>query len=168
MFENTEIEDIEGTPLTATTAEGHRIHCEHVLIATHVPLQGRTALLPATLLQSKLAPYTSYAVGGWAPRGTLPEALFWDNGDPYNYLRVDRRHDHDFVIFGGEDHKTGQVEKTARLFRAARSARQAARARAQHHASLVGPGQSRPTTACLTSARRRSASSSRPAFPATA
>jgi len=116
VYENTEIEEIEGTPLTATTTDGHRIHCEHVLIATHVPLMGKSSLLPATLLQSKLAPYTSYVVGGWAPRGTIPEALFWDNGDPYDYLRVDRRADHDFVIVGGEDHKTGQVEKTADCF----------------------------------------------------
>jgi glycine/D-amino acid oxidase-like deaminating enzyme/nitrite reductase/ring-hydroxylating ferredoxin subunit len=113
VFENTEIEDIEGTPITATSTDGHRIHCEHVLIATHVPLQGKSGLLPATFLQSKLAPYLSYVVGGWVPRGTAPEALFWDTGDPYDYLRIDRRHDHDFVIFGGEDHKTGQVEETS-------------------------------------------------------
>jgi Rieske Fe-S protein len=112
VFENTNIEDIEGTPITATTSGGHRIHCERVLIATHVPLQGMTSLLPATVLQSKLAPYSSYALGGWVKRGSVPEALFWDTGDPYDYLRVDRRHDHDFVIFGGEDHKTGQVDDT--------------------------------------------------------
>jgi len=116
IYEGTEVQDIEGTPITATTADGHRIHCEHVLIATHVPLQGKSGLVPATLLQSKLAPYSSYAVGGWVPRGTVPEALFWDTGDPYDYLRVDRRHDHDFVIFGGEDHKTGQVEETSACF----------------------------------------------------
>ncbi len=116
VFEQTEIEEIEGTPITATTRDGHRIHCEHLLIATHVPLQGKVGLLPATFLQSKLAPYTSYALGGWVPRGTIHEALFWDTGDPYNYMRVDRRHDHDFVIFGGEDHKTGQVEDTTACF----------------------------------------------------
>jgi glycine/D-amino acid oxidase-like deaminating enzyme/nitrite reductase/ring-hydroxylating ferredoxin subunit len=116
VYESTEIEDIEGTPITATTTGGHRIHCEHVLVATHVPLQGKSGLLPATLLQSKLAPYSSYVVGGWVPRGTVPEALFWDTGDPYDYLRVDRRHDHDFVIFGGEDHKTGHVEETSQCF----------------------------------------------------
>jgi len=116
VFEQTEIEEIEGTPITATTRDGHRIHCEHMLIATHVPLQGKVGLLPATVLQSKLAPYTSYVVGGWVPRGTVDEALFWDTGDPYDYLRVDRRHDHDFVIFGGEDHKTGQVEGTTECF----------------------------------------------------
>jgi glycine/D-amino acid oxidase-like deaminating enzyme/nitrite reductase/ring-hydroxylating ferredoxin subunit len=116
IFEQTEIQDVEGTPITATTRDGHRIHCEHVFIATHVPLQGKTGLLPATVLQSKLAPYSSYVVGGWVPRGSVHEALYWDTGDPYDYIRVDRRHDHDFIIFGGEDHKTGQVEETADCF----------------------------------------------------
>lgn len=116
IFEHTNVDSVEGTPITATTADGYHIHCEHLLVATHVPLQGKSGLLPAVFLQSKIAPHTSYVVGGWAPRGTVPEALFWDTGDPYDYLRVDRRHDHDFVIFGGEDHKTGQVEDTAQRF----------------------------------------------------
>ena len=116
VFEGTEIGEIEGTPITATTKDGHRIHCEHVLIATHVALQGKSGFLPATFLQSKLGPYNSYVIGGWVPRGTVPEALYWDTGDPYDYMRVDRRHDHDFIIFGGEDHKTGQVEQTTECF----------------------------------------------------
>jgi glycine/D-amino acid oxidase-like deaminating enzyme/nitrite reductase/ring-hydroxylating ferredoxin subunit len=116
VFENTNIEEIEGSPVTARTDDGHRIHCGHLLLATHVPLQGKTSMVPATLLQSKLAPYTSYAVGGWLTRGAVPEALFWDTRDAYDYLRVDRRHDHDFVIFGGEDHKTGQVEHTTECY----------------------------------------------------
>jgi Rieske Fe-S protein len=117
VFEQTDIEEIEGAPTTATTRDGHRIHCEHLLIATHVPLQGKASLVPAALFQSKLAAYSSYVVGGWVPRGTVHEALYWDTGDPYNYLRVDRRHDHDFVIYGGEDHKTGQVEHTSDCFK---------------------------------------------------
>ena len=116
VFEQTNVDEIEGTPITATTSNGARIHCEHVLVATHVPLQGKSGFLPATLLQSKLAPYSTYVVGGWVSRGTTHEALYWDTGDPYDYLRVDRRHDHDYVIFGGEDHKTGQVEDTEGCF----------------------------------------------------
>jgi glycine/D-amino acid oxidase-like deaminating enzyme/nitrite reductase/ring-hydroxylating ferredoxin subunit len=112
VYESTTIEEIDGSPITATTTDGHRVHCGHVLVATHVPLLGKTNLVSATLLQSKLAPYTSYAIGGWVKRGAVTEALYWDTGDPYDYLRVDRRHDHDYVIFGGEDHKTGQVEQT--------------------------------------------------------
>lgn len=119
VFEGTSIEEIEATPrITATTEGGHRIHCEHVFIATHVPLQGLTNLVSATFFQSKLALYSSYAAGGWVKRGTIPEALFWDTRDPYDYLRVDRRHDHDYVIFGGEDHKTGQVDDTSKCYTA--------------------------------------------------
>jgi glycine/D-amino acid oxidase-like deaminating enzyme/nitrite reductase/ring-hydroxylating ferredoxin subunit len=117
VFESTNVEEIEAAPrVTAHTVGGHAIHCGHVFIATHVPLQGMTNLVSATLLQSKLAPYTSYAVGGWVKRGTAPEALFWNTGNPYDYLRVDRRHDHDYVIFGGEDHKTGQIENTSKCY----------------------------------------------------
>jgi glycine/D-amino acid oxidase-like deaminating enzyme/nitrite reductase/ring-hydroxylating ferredoxin subunit len=118
VFETTNIEEIEGTPITATTSEGHRIHCEHVLIATHLPLMGKSGLMSATLLQSKLAGYSSYAFGGWVKRGSLTEACYWELADPYDYLRVDRRHDHDFVIYGGEDHKTGQVDDTEKCYSA--------------------------------------------------
>jgi glycine/D-amino acid oxidase-like deaminating enzyme/nitrite reductase/ring-hydroxylating ferredoxin subunit len=116
VFEGTNIHEIEGTPITATTDDEHRIHCANALVATHVPLQGKTNVLSATLMQSKLAPYTSYVIGGWVKKGGVPEAEFWDTGDPYDYLRVDRRHDHDYVIFGGEDHKTGQVVETSECY----------------------------------------------------
>jgi len=42
----------------------------------------------------------------------VPDALFWDTGDPYQYLRLDPQGDRDFVILGGEDHKTGQMSDT--------------------------------------------------------
>jgi Rieske Fe-S protein len=78
---------------------------------------GKTNLASATLLQTKLYLYTSYAVGGRVPSGILPEGLFWDTADPYRYIRIDRHEDHDYVIVGGEDHKTGQVEDTAACFK---------------------------------------------------
>ena len=167
VYENTEIEDIDGTPITATTSDGHRIHCEHVLIATHVPLQGKSGLLSATLLQTKLYPYSSYVVGGWIPRGTVPEALFWDTGDPYDYLRVDRRHDHDFVIFGGEDHKTGQVEDTSQCFTGWSSGSSSCCRRSALR--IAGRDRSsKPTTDFRTSANTPSASLSRRDLPGTA
>jgi hypothetical protein len=36
----------------------------------------------------------------------------WDTADPYHYLRVAPHADGDVVIFGGEDHKTGQARDT--------------------------------------------------------
>ena len=87
------------------------------MIATHTPLVGKTNLASATLLQTKLYLYTSYVVGGRVPSGLIPEALFWNTADPYQYVRVDRHRDHDYVIVGGEDHKTGQAEDTDACFR---------------------------------------------------
>ena len=50
------------------------------------------------------------------PKGVVPDALFWDTADPYHYLRIEPHRDHDLVIFGGEDHKTGQVADTSACY----------------------------------------------------
>ncbi|HEX2861036.1 MAG TPA: FAD-dependent oxidoreductase, partial [Lacunisphaera sp.] len=57
-----------------------------------------------------------YAVAAKVPSGLLPEALFWDMSDPYYYLRVERSGGHDVVVFGGEDHKTGQEADTVAAY----------------------------------------------------
>ena len=115
VFEHTASEAVEDAPLSVK-ANGHRVTCDYVVVATHTPLMGKTSAATATLLQTKLYLYTSYVVGGRLPRGMVPEALFWDTAAPYHYLRVDRRGDHDFVILGGEDHKTGQAANTTECF----------------------------------------------------
>src|SRR4029078_2665516 len=79
---------------------------------------GKTNIASALGLQTKLYLYTSYALGGRLPKGTVPEASYWDTADPYHYLRIDPHRDFDYAIFGGEDHKTGQVADTAACYRA--------------------------------------------------
>jgi glycine/D-amino acid oxidase-like deaminating enzyme/nitrite reductase/ring-hydroxylating ferredoxin subunit len=116
IFEHTESEQVTDDPLTVK-ARGRTIRCQSLVIATHTPLMGKTNLARATILQTKLYLYTSYAVGGRIPKGIAPEALYWDTSDPYYYLRIDRHRDHDVAIFGGEDHKTGQASDTKRCYR---------------------------------------------------
>jgi glycine/D-amino acid oxidase-like deaminating enzyme/nitrite reductase/ring-hydroxylating ferredoxin subunit len=111
IFENTEAGEMEEKPLAVKAGE-HRLRCRQIVIATHNPLMGVAGLTGATLFQSKLALYSSYAVGAKLPSGLLPEASFWDTDDPYYYLRVEKKRDHDYAIFGGEDHKTGQEKDT--------------------------------------------------------
>jgi len=115
IFEKSPVDDILDQPLRVKCG-AFTIRCSHVFIATHVPLQGLTGTLSAALFQTKLAPYTSYAIGAKLPSGLFPEACFWDTNDPYNYLRIDRRDGYDYAIFGGEDHKTGQVEHPVECF----------------------------------------------------
>ena len=40
-------------------------------------------------------------------------ALYWDTEDPYHYVRLQPMADHDVLIVGGEDHKTGQGNPNA-------------------------------------------------------
>jgi Rieske Fe-S protein len=44
------------------------------------------------------------------PSGSVPQLLLWDTPDPYHYIRIQQLDDHDVLIVGGEDHKTGQAE----------------------------------------------------------
>src|SRR4029077_19919759 len=106
----------ENSPLRLR-ANGRYVCCDSLVIGTHVPLMGIRGLAGATLFQNKLALYSSYAIGASLPRGTLPEALYWDTSDPYYYLRIDRRKADDYVVFGGEDHKTGQERDANDCFR---------------------------------------------------
>src|SRR6185369_8713435 len=115
VLENTEMTQVEPDPLVIHAGE-HKIKCEYLVIATHTPLMGKSSTTSATLFQSKLALYTSYVVGAPLPRGLVPEGLFWDTTEPYYYLRVDARDDHDYAIFGGEDVKTGQEKDPERNF----------------------------------------------------
>jgi len=108
VFEQTILDHIEDQPRRVVLASGHQIRCNYVVIATHNPLSGSLGAVRAGLFQSRLSLYTSYVLGAVLPRQTLPDALFWDTADPYDYLRIEQRADHQFAIFGGADAKTGQ------------------------------------------------------------
>ena len=70
--------------LVHVQANGHSVACGYVVIATHVPIMGKSGLVSASLFQTKLASYSSFVVGAKAPRETFPESLFWDTADPYH------------------------------------------------------------------------------------
>jgi glycine/D-amino acid oxidase-like deaminating enzyme/nitrite reductase/ring-hydroxylating ferredoxin subunit len=115
VFEMTAVAQVEDNP-PAVIANGRRVLCDRVVVATHNPVAGAEGFLKATAFQTKLALYTSYVVGGFAPHGSVPDALFWDTAEPYRYLRLVPAADKDLVIYGGEDHKTGQVAETTTRF----------------------------------------------------
>jgi glycine/D-amino acid oxidase-like deaminating enzyme/nitrite reductase/ring-hydroxylating ferredoxin subunit len=101
----------------AVVSNGHRVECEYIVIATHVPLMGESSMVAAILLQAELAAYSSYAIGAKIPKGRFAEASYWDTSTPYYYLRIDHHDRHDYAIMGGEDHKTGQVDDAEPRYR---------------------------------------------------
>jgi len=97
-------------------AGGHKIRCDYLGIATHNPLMGKTGVVTAALFQIRLTLYTSHILDSRVPKGTVPDGLWRDTSEPYDYLRVEPHEDHDYVIFGGADMKTGQEDNAKQVF----------------------------------------------------
>jgi glycine/D-amino acid oxidase-like deaminating enzyme len=116
IHEHSEVSEFCESP-RRVKANGCTVAFTDVVIATHNPLVGLSGMAEATLFQTKLALYTTYVIAGRVDKGLIPDALWWDTGDPYRYLRIEPHRDHDVVIFGGEDHKTGQNRDTEEAFR---------------------------------------------------
>lgn len=88
-----------------TTSTGRKVTAAQAVIATNSPINDRLAL------HSKMAPYRTYAMAFTIPRGTLPDALYWDMGDPYHYVRLNPGPGTvDYLIAGGADHKSGEAD----------------------------------------------------------
>lgn len=93
-----------GSPAEVHLEDGAVLQARAVVAAGNVPFHGTTATFP------KQAPYRSYVVAGRVATGALPDALVWDDADPYHYVRLRETDDPAWmeILVGGEDHKTGQ------------------------------------------------------------
>jgi glycine/D-amino acid oxidase-like deaminating enzyme/nitrite reductase/ring-hydroxylating ferredoxin subunit len=110
VFENTEATEFKKSVVQTT---GGKIHYKYLVLATHNPLMGKSGTFSSALFQTKLFLYTSYVLGARIPKDSAPEASYWDTEDPYHYLRIEKGSENDYAIYGGEDHKTGQVKNTS-------------------------------------------------------
>jgi Rieske Fe-S protein len=98
-----------GKPAEVKTERGGTIRANAVVVATNTPFYTRVTM------HTKVQPYSTYAIAGTIPRGSVPDALFWDTLDPYHYIRLITHRDQDdqaagtdLLLLGGADHKTGQ------------------------------------------------------------
>lgn len=108
-----------GDNAVVTTADGRKVTCGAVVVATNTPVNDMVAI------HTKQAPYRTYVIALRVPRGAVNKALFWDTPDPYHYVRLlsdeaagnGSNGQTDLLIVGGEDHKTGQEDKVDRFGR---------------------------------------------------
>jgi glycine/D-amino acid oxidase-like deaminating enzyme len=117
VCERAEVGEVLQDPL-AVIVNGETVGCQDVIIATHVPLAGSTALPSAFLFQTKLYPYSTYVLGADVGPDAPPPGLYSDMSDPYWYLRIHERQGRRYAILGGADHKTGQQSDTESCFAA--------------------------------------------------
>lgn len=106
IFAHTRVSECkDGSPCRVITEKGDKITAQDIIVATDTPINDRF------FIHSKQSPYRTYVIAASIPKGSVPRLLAWDTPDPYHYIRTQ---DHpsdkqlDWLIIGGEDHKTGQ------------------------------------------------------------
>lgn len=86
------------------TRGGPVVTADAVVVATNTPIND------LVVMHTKQAPYRSYAIGVRVPRGSVPQALYWDTLEFYHYVRLQPLTEaQDLLIVGGEDHKQAQA-----------------------------------------------------------
>ena len=113
FFADTPVEEVieENGAVTVKTARGV-IRAGHAVVATNSSIVDRVAL------HSKMSPYRTYVIGFAIEPGALPDALYWDTEEPYHYVRLQPGDSgKDFVLVGGEDHKSGHVDDADERFK---------------------------------------------------
>jgi glycine/D-amino acid oxidase-like deaminating enzyme len=96
----TGIEDTEG--ITIETDNGN-FRAANLIYATHIPPG-------VNLLQMRCEPWRSYAISFTTKNEKYPQELIYDMHDPYHYIRTQKINGKEYLIVGGEDHKTGERE----------------------------------------------------------
>ncbi|MBY0319452.1 MAG: FAD-dependent oxidoreductase [Reyranella sp.] len=113
LFADSPVVSVEASPqgVEVHLQNGGRVSAAHAVVATNSPINKRVEL------HSKMAPYRTYAMAFAIGRDVLPDALYWDMADPYHYVRLHPGSGNDdWLIAGGEDHKSGEADDGAERF----------------------------------------------------
>lgn len=111
----THVTNLHGGPeAEVLTRDGPVVRARAVIVATNSPINNRFAL------HTRQVPYRTFVIAAPVPRNALTRALYWDDCDPYHYVRLeggaDPTRDWDLLIVGGEDARTGGVDDDSARF----------------------------------------------------
>lgn len=107
IYTGTHATKVSGGSNASVETQSGTVSARHVVVATNSPVNNLVAI------HTKQAPYMTYVIGAKVPRNSVTTMLLWDTGDPYHYIRLHPLDDqHDLLIVGGEDHKSGQADDT--------------------------------------------------------
>ena len=112
FFRDSPVDEVtEDNGVVTVKAARGAIRAKHAVVATNSSISDRFAI------HTKTAPYRTYVITFEIKRGALPDALYWDTEDPYHYVRLQPGPANtDYVLVGGEDHKTGEADDADERF----------------------------------------------------
>jgi glycine/D-amino acid oxidase-like deaminating enzyme/nitrite reductase/ring-hydroxylating ferredoxin subunit len=112
IFGETKVDNIEGgSPAKVTTSSGMTVTAGDVVVCTNSPISD------LVITHVKQAPYRTFVVALSVPKGSVPDALYWDTPDPYHYVRLQPLDAmRDALIIGGEDFKTAHEDDAGERF----------------------------------------------------
>ena len=90
---------MEPHPTSLKVGDG-QIEFEQLVCAVHCNYTD------ALRIYTQTPPYQSYVLAARV-ENPCPDALYWDNANPYHYIRWARSDDSNLLIIGGCDHRTG-------------------------------------------------------------
>jgi glycine/D-amino acid oxidase-like deaminating enzyme/nitrite reductase/ring-hydroxylating ferredoxin subunit len=109
LIQNCRVNNITGKEELEIDTSMGKIKAGNVIYATHIP--------PGlNLLHFRCAPYRSYAMAFTLNGGHYPDGLAYDMYDPYHYYRTQEIDGINYLIAGGEDHKTAHSDNTEACF----------------------------------------------------
>jgi len=100
------VEDNEG--ITVETENGN-FRTANLIYATHTPPG-------VNLIHLRVEPWRSYAMAFTIQNKKYVQDLVYDMHDPYHYIRSQRIDGKEYMIVGGEDHKTGDGSNSEASF----------------------------------------------------
>jgi glycine/D-amino acid oxidase-like deaminating enzyme/nitrite reductase/ring-hydroxylating ferredoxin subunit len=107
IFTHSHCDTINGGDVCEVVVGRNNVKAKAVVVATNVPVNDMFAI------HTKQAPYMTYVIGARVPRGSVADALYWDTLHAYHYVRLQECDEtHDWLIVGGEDHKSGQSQNS--------------------------------------------------------
>jgi glycine/D-amino acid oxidase-like deaminating enzyme/nitrite reductase/ring-hydroxylating ferredoxin subunit len=113
IFGNTHVSRFEdGKKAKIKTLGGPEVQADAIIVATNTPVNNRV------MMHTKQTSYRSYAIAGKIAKGSVFRALYYDTLDPYHYVRLAKhpKTHEEYLIIGGEDHKTGQNKHPERCY----------------------------------------------------
>src|SRR5688572_5459986 len=109
IVEECRVVDIEEGDIISIQTTQEDFKAGALVYATHIP--------PGiNLLHLRCSPYRSYAMSIKLQGGEYPSALSYDMYDPYHYYRTQVIDGEQYLIVGGEDHRTGENANTNKSF----------------------------------------------------